>query len=97
MVTTEERISRLEGTYEQVDERLGHLTSSIDALRADMNILRSDMNTMRTDIDTKLDALRSETNAKLNTMTIAIVTIGAAGIAALAGIGTAIVMLALRI
>ncbi len=34
---TEERISRLEGAYEQVNERLNDLTQSVNALRAEMN------------------------------------------------------------
>ena len=35
-MTSEERISRLEGTYEQVDGRLGDLTLSFEALRTEM-------------------------------------------------------------
>ncbi|MCE2464177.1 MAG: hypothetical protein J4F46_09800 [Dehalococcoidia bacterium] len=33
----EERISRLEGAYEQVDRRLDDLNQSINALRTEMN------------------------------------------------------------
>ena len=36
-MTTEERISRLEGIYEQVDSRPSDLTQSFESLRADMN------------------------------------------------------------
>ena len=44
MATSEERISRLEGSYEQVDKRLGDLTASFDRLSNDLNALRADMN-----------------------------------------------------
>ncbi|MXW27237.1 MAG: hypothetical protein F4Z77_13235 [Dehalococcoidia bacterium] len=47
-MTTEERISRLEGAYEQVDQRLGDLTQAFNAWRAESNrqneVLRSEMN-----------------------------------------------------
>ena len=33
----EQRISRLEGAYEQVDKRLDELNRSIESLRVDMN------------------------------------------------------------
>lgn len=33
----EERVSRLEGAYEQVNERLGDLTQAIASLRSEMN------------------------------------------------------------
>ncbi len=40
----EQRVSRLEGAYEQVDGRLSDLNSSMDSLRADMTSLRTEMN-----------------------------------------------------
>ena len=47
-MTTEERLSRLEGAYEQVDRRLGDLAQAVAALRGEMNeqhaALRSEMN-----------------------------------------------------
>ena len=33
----EQRVSRLEGAYEQVDRRLDELSRSIESLRAEMN------------------------------------------------------------
>ena len=44
MTTTEERISRLEGAYEQVDRRLDDMNQAIVALRDDMNALRNEVN-----------------------------------------------------
>ena len=40
----EERVSRLEGAYEQVNERLGELARGLDALREEIRSLRSEMN-----------------------------------------------------
>ena len=37
MATMEERVSRLEGAYEQVDRRLEELAASMQALRGEMN------------------------------------------------------------
>ena len=36
MVTTDERLSRVEGAYEQVDERLGYIGEEIRGLRLDL-------------------------------------------------------------
>ncbi len=43
-MTTTERISRLEGAYEQVDRRLDDMNRSLDSLRNDVVALRSEMN-----------------------------------------------------
>ena len=43
-MTTTERISRLEGAYEQVDRRLDDMNRSLDSLRDDVVALRSEMN-----------------------------------------------------
>ena len=43
-MTTTERISRLEGAYEQVDRRLDDMNRALDALRDDVVALRSEMN-----------------------------------------------------
>ena len=72
MTTMEERVSRLEGAYEQVDRRLGDLTETITRLDVKIDALRSD-------VDAKFDALRSEMNAKFNTLIIVMAT-GAVGI-----------------
>ncbi len=44
MTISAERISRLEGSYEQVDKRLGDLTASVNRVSGDLNSLRADMN-----------------------------------------------------
>ena len=40
----EQRVSRLEGAYEQSDRRMEDVSRSIEFLRADTNSLRSEMN-----------------------------------------------------
>jgi chromosome segregation ATPase len=40
----QERISRLEGAYEQVDKRLDDMNLSIDRLWTEINSLRNEMN-----------------------------------------------------
>ncbi len=57
----EQRISRLEGAYEQVDRRLDEMHQSIIGLRAEMNSLRGEMN-----------ALRAEMNSRFNTLYVLI-------------------------
>ena len=44
MTTSEERISKLEGSYEQVDRRLGDLQASVERVSNDLNALRADVN-----------------------------------------------------
>ena len=72
MATMEERVSRLEGAYEQVDSRLGDLSETVTRLDAKFDGLRNDM-------DSKFDAFLSEMNAKFNTLIIVMAT-GAVGI-----------------
>ena len=44
MTTTEERISRLEGAYEQVDRRLNDMSQAIISLRSGMNSRFNEVN-----------------------------------------------------
>ncbi len=81
MTTSQERLSRLEGAYEQVDQRLGDLTGSVESLRGGLNSLRGEMNTRLDGMDRRLDAMDAKFEAKLN------VLIGVAG-----GSGIAIVL-----
>jgi predicted nucleic acid-binding Zn-ribbon protein len=53
----EEQMDRLEGSYEQINFRLGRLEGEIISLRSEITALRSEMN-----------ALRPEVNARLNRM-----------------------------
>ena len=42
--TAEERLSRLEGGYEQVNERLNDLTQAINSLRSEISGFRAEVN-----------------------------------------------------
>lgn len=53
----EQRISRLEGAYEQVDRRLDEMHQSIIGLRAEMNSLRGEMNALRAEVNSRFNAL----------------------------------------
>ncbi len=66
MTTRQERLSRLEGAYEQVDKRLADLKDSV-------NSLRDEMNSRLDGVDRRFDALGSKFEAKLS------VLIGATG------------------
>ena len=54
MTTMEERVSRLEGAYEQVDRRLGDLTVAVEGLRVEVDALRSELSAR---LDSKFNAL----------------------------------------
>ena len=71
MTTIPERVSKLEGAYEQVDQRLGDLTGLLESLRDEMNSL---LNTM----DSKLTSMDSKVESKFNTLIIVMATSGAA-------------------
>ena len=66
---TEERLSRLEGAYEQVNERLGELARGQDALREEM---RQGDAALREEMHRGQDALRSEMNSLRNTLLLLI-------------------------
>ena len=101
MTTMEERVSRLEGAYEQLDQRLGDLTGAvrgldakIDSLRTDMDARfaasRGDVDSFRSHVDARFDALHRDVSAKFNTLIVYMSTVAIA----MAG---AIFALALRI
>lgn len=54
LTTKTDRLSRLEGAYEQVDQRLGDLARSVESSRDEMN--------------TRLDAMDAKFEAKLNVL-----------------------------
>ncbi len=64
MTTMPERVSRLEGAYEQVDQRLGELTQSVNSLREDMN--------------SRFSVIDSKFEAKFNTLIAVVVGSGVA-------------------
>ncbi|MCY3648020.1 MAG: hypothetical protein F4052_06780 [Dehalococcoidia bacterium] len=77
-MTTEERLGRLEGAYEQVDKRLGDLALAVNSLRQEMAdgqaALRQEMAdgqaALRQDMTGQLGNLRSEMNGRFNTLLV---------------------------
>ncbi len=55
--STEERLSRLEGAYEQVSERLGDLRSDVNTLREEM---RLGQDALREEMRLGLESLRAD-------------------------------------
>ena len=62
MATTEERVSRLEGIYEQVDRRLDDINRSIGALRSEVTNLRNDMNSRFNEVNSRFNEVNSRFN-----------------------------------
>lgn len=75
-MTTEERISRLEGAYEQVDQRLGDLTQALGSLRQEMmgrfEALHSEATgeytSLRSEMTEQFTTLRSETTEQFTAL-----------------------------
>ncbi len=61
----EERISRLEGAYEQVNERLGDLTQGQTSLREEIRQVDANLRA-------EVGALRSDMNARFNILLVLI-------------------------
>ena len=55
--TDEQRLSRLEGAFEQMNERFGELARSQEAFRVEVN---GRIDALRSDMDAGFDKLRSE-------------------------------------
>ena len=72
MTIDEQRISRVEGAYEQVDRRLSDLTQSMNSLRAEMDNLRNLMmqanESLRAEMIQANEALRAEMNSRFNNL-----------------------------
>ena len=76
-----QRMSKLEGAYEQVNERLGEMNSRINEVRTDMDARFSEMNGridvtntridhLRTDMDARIDSLGAQMNARFNSILV---------------------------
>ncbi len=63
-MTTEERLSRLEGAYEQVDQRLGDLTRAVESGRSEMHeqnaALRQEMHEQNAALLQEMSGMRSD-------------------------------------
>lgn len=94
----EERVSRLEGAYEQVDRRLDDLNQNITSLREEMRVefsgLRTDMNRgiggPRTEVSCEISRLRSDLNSGFNNLYVLLGGLWATVVAGFVGVGVAI-------
>ena len=57
MVIEQQRISRLEGAYEQVDRRLDDMHRSIEGLRAEMNSRFEEVNSRFAEVNSRFNTL----------------------------------------
>ena len=67
-MTTESRISFLEGALTQVSERLRDHTERFTAIAQDIQLLRTEANANRAEINAHVDSLRSEMNANVESL-----------------------------
>ena len=65
-----ERMSKLEGAYEQVNERLGEMNGRIDAVNGRIDGTNVRIDQLRTDIDTRIDNLSAQMNARFNSILV---------------------------
>ena len=74
MVIEQQRISRLEGAYEQVDRRLEDMHQSINGLRAEMDGLRAEMhqsiNGLRAEMNSRFNRDEQPVNSRFNTLIV---------------------------
>ena len=67
-MTTESRISFLEGALTQVSERLRDHTERFTAIAQGIESLRAEMVANRTEMNANVEALRAETNANVESL-----------------------------
>ena len=72
----EERVSKLEGAYEQVDARLGDLSRAIESLRGDINGMRTEI---RAEMDRRFNTLYLLLGGGWITIMAAIITLAFKG------------------
>lgn len=83
--TMEQRVSRLEGAYEQVNERLGDLAQGLASLRTETSqgfaAIRTETNqglaSLRAETNQGFAAIRAEMNSRFNILLILIGTLWA--------------------
>lgn len=71
---TTDRISRLEGAYEQVDKRLDDLQQSITSLRSDVNSrfesTEAQIIALRGEMNSRFESMESQMNSRFNQLLI---------------------------
>ena len=86
----EERVSRLEGAYEQVDRRLSDLNTSMEALRTDLigRIGETDgrIEALHAEMNSGISALRTDMEKRFNTLYMVVGSTSVAILIAMIGI-----------
>ena len=76
MVTSEERMSRLEGAYEQVDRRLDDMNHRFDEMDRRFTEMRGEMDRrfteMRSEMNSGFTEMRREMNSRFNSLMVLI-------------------------
>lgn len=68
LVTTEERISRLEGAYEQVNERLGEIRGELSRMNGRFDAVDARFDAMTESTSSRFDAVNGRFDALHRTM-----------------------------
>ncbi|MXW79337.1 MAG: hypothetical protein F4Z57_10220 [Gemmatimonadetes bacterium] len=67
-----DRLGRLEGIIEQINDRLGSLERRMSSLEAQMSSLRSDlesrMSSLRSDLEGRMSSLESKLESRMNSL-----------------------------
>ena len=83
---TTDRISRLEGAYEQVDKRLDDLHQSMTSLRGDVNIrlasTEAQVIALRNEVNSRFESLEGQVNGRFNQL---LILVGGSWITIMAG------------
>ena len=78
-----ERISRLEGTYEQGDRRLDDMHQAIEGVRAETQGLRTEMNSRFEEMNRRFEDVNNRLDNRFNIIIVVMIAAWATVIAAL--------------
>ena len=65
-----DRLGRLEGIIEQINDRLGSLENRISSLENRMSSLEAQMNSLRNDLEGRMSSLESKLESRMNSLEI---------------------------
>jgi tetrahydromethanopterin S-methyltransferase subunit G len=69
-MTTVQRVSRLEGAYEQVDARLHDIGQAVESSRSEMNSRFAEVNGTVESLRSDMNARFAEVNTRFNTLMV---------------------------
>ncbi len=65
-----DRLGRLEGIIEQINDRLGSLENRISSLENRMSSLEAQMSSLRSDLEGRMSSLESKLESRMNSLEI---------------------------